>query len=99
MLGKCSICGKKVIRKPPVDLAVCKCANPQFNAVPLKLTVSLSNDESEYLEKASQFSGVTVEKLVNAFLIEFAKEQLRMLRPFPQLTVTVRGQRRAIKKR
>jgi hypothetical protein len=38
-------------------------------------------------------AGVSIEALVNELIIEGAKEKLKELQPFPQLTIQKRGRR------
>ena len=96
MFGLCKRCGREHVRKPPIDLTVCMCENPNYMPVPLTLAVSLSNGEHAKFSKIAQLAGVTTEQLVNKLLTEGAKQKLRQMKrqkrrqgdSIPVITVT-----------
>jgi len=103
MVGRCPRCGAEVTRKYPIDLGVCTCKNPDVVEVPLKPVVELSNRQYRFFERVANFAGLTVEELVNCYLIEAASEKLRILQQVPQslpeLVLTVSSRRRLKQRR
>jgi hypothetical protein len=93
MVGNCPKCGKKYVRKLPIDAVACTCQNPDAVLVPLSPALLLSKREHAKFSKAAELAGVSVERLVNEFLAEGARQKLASLRSegmktLPQIVVT-----------
>jgi hypothetical protein len=90
MIGECPKCGKEYVRVPIVDAAACLCKNPDAVFVPLQPALIVSKHTYAKFARISKLSGVSVEKLVNAFLAEGARQTLEKLKSVPQIVVTTR---------
>lgn len=74
MVGTCPNCGAEVTSRYPFEIGECYCKNPAVE-VPLQLAIIPRPHTMKVLERISELSGVSVEKLVNA-LLEAAADQV-----------------------
>ena len=79
MVGECPSCGTKVVSRYPFEIGICKCENPHVE-VPLELAIILPPRYLRKIERVSKYSGVPVEKLVEALLEETAEAVKRGLK-------------------
>lgn len=94
MVGQCARCGKKYTRKPPIDAVACVCQNPDATLVTLYPTLVLPDAVYAKFSLIAELTDISVEKLVNEFLSEGARQTLAELKSMPQIVVTTKRNER-----
>ena len=91
MVGVCPHCGKEYQRESPVDAAACLCGNPDAVLVPLQPALIVSARTYKQLSKIAKLANIPLEDFVSKLLDAAAEEKLKEYKPFPNMTVTVKG--------
>ena len=93
MAGKCELCGKRFKRVPPQDAARCTGKNPAHepSLVALAPFLILPAEIAKKFGLIAELADVPVEKLVNEFLMEGARQKLKELKTLPEIVVAAEG--------